>query len=102
MTFPGIGLAGYRSFGADAQYLAPFERVNVLIGPNNSGKSTSLEFFARHLTDVGNALASSGGFSLPSDCRRRIEGEDPAPFRVAWPIDPAQIRVPSSPPLARF
>ncbi len=45
----GVALANYRGIGADVQYIAPFGKFNFFIGPNNSGKSTVLNFIARHL-----------------------------------------------------
>jgi len=37
-------LAGYRSFGRRAQRFEKFSKINLLIGPNNSGKSNILRF----------------------------------------------------------
>lgn len=37
-------LAGYRSFGNKIQRFENFSKVNLLIGPNNSGKSNVLRF----------------------------------------------------------
>ncbi len=45
----GLGLASYRGIGQDLQTLAPLGQVNLLIGPNNAGKSIVLEFLSRHL-----------------------------------------------------
>lgn len=43
MFIDGIGIGGYRSFG-EMQYLAPFQKINLFIGKNNSGKSNILKF----------------------------------------------------------
>lgn len=52
MTLPiwGLALAGYRGIGPSIQKMAPAKRINLLIGPNNAGKSIFLEFLGRHLT----------------------------------------------------
>lgn len=44
----GLALANYRGIGATVQYMAPFSRFNFFIGENNSGKSSVLNFLARH------------------------------------------------------
>lgn len=38
----GFGISGFRSFGNRPQYLAPLEKVNILAGKNNAGKSNIL------------------------------------------------------------
>lgn len=38
----GFGVTGYRSFGPDAQLLFPLEKVNLIVGRNNVGKSNVL------------------------------------------------------------
>lgn len=39
----GFGVGGYRSFGGpDLQYIGPMNKVHLLAGPNNSGKSNLL------------------------------------------------------------
>lgn len=45
----GVLLANYRGIGSDVQKIGPFQRFNFLIGPNNSGKSTVINFIAQHL-----------------------------------------------------
>jgi predicted ATPase len=59
----GVGISGYRSFGPELQLIGPFERINLLIGPNNSGKSNVLRFLRdyyaklmEHLKDRQHAL----------------------------------------------
>lgn len=43
----GFTLAGYRSFG-ERQYISPLGKINLFIGPNNSGKSNILKFVWKH------------------------------------------------------
>lgn len=60
MLIDGIALAGYRSIGSGLQKLGPLSKVNLLIGPNNSGKSNFLLFLATHYR---NAVLSARGHS---------------------------------------
>ena len=43
----GLGLANFRSFGDDIQYIGPFAKINLFVGKNNSGKSNALTFIER-------------------------------------------------------
>ena len=54
----GIGIAGYRSFGASLQRLGPFRKINLLIGQNNSGKSNVLTFLTSQYQPLVNAAAT--------------------------------------------
>lgn len=45
----GIALANYRGVGDEVVYVTPFQKFNFFIGPNNVGKSTVLNYIARHL-----------------------------------------------------
>lgn len=45
----GVALANYRGIGSDVVRAGRFQRFNFFIGPNNSGKSTVLNFIAKHL-----------------------------------------------------
>lgn len=46
----GVVLANYRGVGDRILRIGAFQRFNFFVGPNNSGKSTVLNFIARHLT----------------------------------------------------
>lgn len=46
----GVALANYRGVGDSVVRIGAFQRFNFFVGPNNSGKSTVLNFIARHLT----------------------------------------------------
>ena len=52
LPLDGFGLYNYRSFGADHQTLTPLSKINLLIGPNNSGKSNVIRFLHSHLYGV--------------------------------------------------
>ena len=53
----GIKIYHYRCIGNEGLEMSNLKKINILIGPNNSGKSTVLRFIARHLL----AFGSSGG-----------------------------------------
>lgn len=87
--FPGIGVTGYRSFGRDLQMLAPLERINLVVGINDSGKSNFLSLFHRHGPVLRDALAS-GKPSESFDARwdPHVVGDDaPPPIGIVWPLD---------------
>src|SRR5690242_6209912 len=44
IMIPSLLMGGYRSFGQRVQRFQRFAKVNLLIGPNNSGKSNVLRF----------------------------------------------------------
>jgi hypothetical protein len=44
MPIPPFSLAGYRSFGSNAQSFEKLSKINLLIGSNNCGKSNVLRF----------------------------------------------------------
>lgn len=45
---PGLALAYYKGFGPNVQFMGPFKAINFFVGANNSGKSSVLEFIAKH------------------------------------------------------
>jgi hypothetical protein len=62
MLVDGLAIGGYRSFGRDVQFIGPLEKVNLFIGPNNSGKSNILRVVMHHLAGCM-AVSSAEGFS---------------------------------------
>ena len=57
MFLEGIGIAGYRSFGPEMQRIGPFNKINLIIGPNNSGKSNFLRFLRYHYPNIAQSKA---------------------------------------------
>ena len=55
----GFALAGYRSFGPELQRIAPFRKINLFVGPNNTGKSNILRFVHQHLGQLLSSGASN-------------------------------------------
>jgi hypothetical protein len=67
----GFGISAFRSF-SDEQLLGPFDKVNIFIGENNSGKSNLLRF----IKTVCHPITSEG--QVPS----RSPGDAPLSGRV--------------------
>lgn len=63
MQLLGLGLGGYRSFGAH-QRIAPLGKVNIFAGGNNTGKSNILRFLRDHLHNALNAVSRNAEFQL--------------------------------------
>jgi hypothetical protein len=59
----GFGIAGFRSFGPDVQNLGPLDKINLLVGRNNVGKSNIL----RALKLLEDFHRNSQKFSPPKD-----------------------------------
>lgn len=57
MLIDGFAISGYRSFGSEIQKIGPLEKINLIIGQNNSGKSNLLRFLVEHYTILVNVLA---------------------------------------------
>ncbi len=80
MTYiEGLSLGGYRSFGAAAQRMGPFQSVNLFAGPNNCGKSNILLFLANHLEWALTASRGGGAASKLKELDVHI-GSSPATF----------------------
>lgn len=60
VLIPAFSLGGYRSFGAKLQRFERFSKVNLLIGPNNCGKSNVLRF----IHSVYPKMSLRGGLQL--------------------------------------
>ncbi|MFJ7137577.1 AAA family ATPase [Streptomyces fungicidicus] len=81
LIFPGIGIAGYRSFGEEMQYSGGMSAVTLLAGQNNAGKSNFLRFLKK--------VATGGRFELgPLD---RNQSTPNIPCRYALPFLPDEF-----------
>lgn len=59
----GLALKNFRGIGHDFQFMSGFREVNFFIGPNNSGKSTVLNFLSKYLVEKnGQNLAFTRDF----------------------------------------
>lgn len=80
MWIDGFGIAGYRSFGSELQRLFPTSRINIIIGPNNAGKSGLLRFIVSHYSQVVRVLNGSNNVALEAHLPSR------PPFRFSLPV----------------
>jgi AAA ATPase domain len=76
--FRGFGISGFRSFCGDIQLVAPLDKINVLAGKNNSGKSNILRFIA---DVVGGAEAGNHSLTL----KHPVTGEFDLPLNLSNP-----------------
>lgn len=60
----GIGISSYKSFGPEIQRIGPFEKINLFIGQNNSGKSNILSFLHEHYKNAIEATRGNQGSPL--------------------------------------
>ncbi|GMT42241.1 MAG: hypothetical protein IEMM0002_0652 [bacterium] len=60
MFIDGVGISGYKSF-RKLQRIGPFDKVNLFIGKNNSGKSNILSFLKNHYAELVNILRKGNG-----------------------------------------
>ena len=65
----GFGISGYRSFGPDIQRIGPFQKINVFIGRNNSGKSNILRIIKGHLPYGRQEKVALGPLDTPQGSR---------------------------------
>jgi energy-coupling factor transporter ATP-binding protein EcfA2 len=81
----GFGISEFRSFFGDIQLVAPLDKINVLAGQNNSGKSNILRFIADVLSS---AELSNGSLRLRQPVTEfdlPVKSSKPS-VRVALPV----------------
>jgi len=87
-----LAISGYRSYGKLPQYFPRLGKVNVIIGPNNVGKSNILRF----LLDVYPKETRSGALSLdPLD--RHLDGGSGTYAGTALQVDYDEQGAPLAP-----
>src|SRR4051812_28044089 len=85
--FPGFGVGGYRCYGTNVQLIGPLDRLNLLIGPNNVGKSSALRLFSKHLEALPANIQNGKQLStFDQDDVRSVRGEARVPFQIRWPV----------------
>lgn len=66
--FLGYGVGNYRSFrGKQLSYVGPFEKINIITGQNNSGKSALMNFAVRLLPRLEQGLFRAVGSPFVED-----------------------------------
>ncbi len=83
MFIDGIGLAGYRSFGQELQRIGPFEKINLFVEQNNSGKSNILLFLVNHFHEILKSAKGQRG-NLKFDPLDYPLGEDTGKMIIAF------------------
>lgn len=91
-SFPGFGIAGYRSLHGPLQWIPLGDDITIVLGPNNSGKTNVLRLLHLHLAEIYSRLRGGSsamqGFDLRVDAPRAAEDST---FRVHWPLDVASF-----------
>lgn len=87
----GFGFSGYRSVGNELIKIAPLQKINLIIGQNNSGKSNIIKFLHEHYADcisaAQNEKIQKGREFTELDVHRSMP---PAQLRVSFPIMPGK------------
>jgi predicted ATPase len=77
----GFGVTGYRSFGPEPQLLTPLDKINLIVGRNNVGKSNIL----RLLEMLSSFLRDQRKFAIPTGLDAHI-GKRQASFTLRLPV----------------
>ena len=83
----GFGLSYFRSFGAEEQILGPFNKINIIIGRNNSGKSNVLRF----IRDAYSDIAFNGNYNVSDRDKPRNIEFDIQDISILYPTDHAAL-----------
>jgi len=71
MFIDGFAIKGFRSFSGEIQYIGPFDKINLIIGKNNSGKSNVLRFLLNHynflIRKIQGTESGNGNFDITLD-----------------------------------
>jgi predicted ATPase len=79
----GFGIESFRSFGKGVQFVGPLEKVNIIIGENNSGKSN----VARFIKKVTYPLLRSSALSVGANDLPQGAGEAPRAYPILVRFD---------------
>lgn len=71
----GFGISGFRSFGSDIQLFPSLDKINLLIGQNNSGKSNVLRWLSNHFAGIIESCRSSNLFAPFKELDRHLGGD---------------------------
>lgn len=71
-----IWLKDYQSFDNVGAGVDDMARINVIVGPNNAGKSKILKAIERTLVEHANALLTVGGGSYKIDIKRKVTEQE--------------------------
>ena len=85
MFIDGIGISNYRSFGSDLQKIGPFNKINLFIGQNNSGKSSILLYLRHHYKNALDVARSERG-NLKMEPLERHLGEKTGRVKLSFAL----------------
>ena len=85
MEFNGYGFSGYRSVSDTLVKISPINKINLIIGRNNVGKSNLINFLVEHY--------SNGLFDVKNKHHKKLVFNDSldtskikSTFRISFPI----------------
>ncbi len=84
----GFGFSGYRSFGNDLAKVGPLQKVNFIIGKNNTGKSNIVKFLKEQYSYFVFKAQNQGGFDkeIPFKELDKHVSKDRVDHRVSFPV----------------
>jgi predicted ATPase len=88
----GFGFSSYRSFGEKIQLVGPLQKINLVIGQNNSGKSNILQFAYHHLHGVASAARDGAFYSGFKPIDNNIGRPAHVKFAIGQSLGTAHIR----------
>ncbi|MBQ4814249.1 AAA family ATPase [Pseudoalteromonas luteoviolacea] len=53
----GFGFSGYRSFGGELTKIGPLQKINFIVGKNNSGKSNVVNYLNKHYVQIVDTIS---------------------------------------------
>ena len=87
MFLDGFGVSNYRSFGSSNVLFCPLEKMNIIVGKNNSGKSNALRYLNTHFSNVlRNQKPTFGNLDI-----RRGLTEDEIRYYIAFRSDLSKV-----------
>lgn len=70
----GFGISGFRSFGDEIQLFPSLDKINLIIGQNNSGKSNVLRWLSNHFAKIVELCRSDTNFRPFNELDRHLGG----------------------------
>ncbi|MCD4823079.1 MAG: ATP-binding protein [Phycisphaerae bacterium] len=70
----GFGISGFRSFGSETQLFSSLDKINLIIGQNNSGKSNILRWLSNHFAEIIECCKISNQFVPFTELDRHMGG----------------------------
>ncbi|MBV1928250.1 MAG: ATP-binding protein [Gammaproteobacteria bacterium] len=96
MEFKGFGFSGYRSIGDDLVKISPLQKVNLIIGKNNVGKSNIINFLKYQYPYFVKKARNKSQLSrqdevIPFASIDRHISKNGASHRIAFPVFPGEL-----------